>query len=360
MSISFSPIAACADTQPFAECHGVDLSRDLADVDLERIRTGLLEHGLLLFRDQQQLTPAREVAFNEAFGWHDAGQEEFLFGFGAPTTEHQVSGGAQLPEWPQVSILGSVQLDDYYGVRNTRLVPKLGLTYSGWHADGLHDMFDGMPEMTTMFTPPGFQTLGGGQTFFTSGVRALERMDPAVAEELRHCVVAYIRCPNDDAPDESRRQSPGATFMINDGTRRIGFAIDQDDPSAGLLDFTLSPEHADDGGRHRCIRIHPVTGQASLYVTPGRAIYLIDVETGEMRHDVEETADLLCAALQPSAVEGVRYEHEWREGDFVAWINTLVLHSATDPAKIDGPRLLHRVRLSAPKTRWANGQYLNF
>ncbi len=359
MAIAFSPIEACADTQPFAECHGVNLSQPLDEETVGCIRSGLLRHGLLLFRGQQAMTPQDEVAFNRAFGWHDDTQREFIFGFGAPTTEHTVSGGAQIPALPEVSVLGNVFLDDYHGIRNTQLASGLGFTYSGWHADGLHDMFDGCPELTTMFNPPGYQSGAGGETYFTSGTRALERMDPEIRRELEHCTVAYIRCPNDEAPDEARRVTPGPAYMTDEGTRRLGWAVNALDPAAGMLDFDLLPEHADGGGRHRPIRTHPQTGEAALYVTPSRAIQLLDVETGAVRHDIEETVDLLSRALLPSALPDTRYEHTWRQGDFVAWLNTTVLHSATDPTDTVGDRLLHRVRLSAPKTRWKDGVYLS-
>lgn len=358
MSISLTPIPSCEDIQPFAECRGVDLSQKLNQEDIAEIRAALLKHGLLLFRDQRGLTPQREVEFNQAFGWHDPHQKDFLFGFGPPNKTLKVRGGAQLPQWPQVSILGNIKLDGYFGVNNTQLVPRLGLTYSGWHADGLHDMFDGLPEMTTMSNPMGYQVNSGGETYFTSGVRALQRMDKSLADELSQCIVLYMRWPNDDAPDESRNVLPGPAFMVDEGSRRVGFAVDSANPGAGLIkDFTLRPEHGDGAGRHRCIRIHPETGQASLYVTPSGAVCLLDVQTLDIRHGVEETAKLLGRALLPSVQPGVRYEHRWREGDFVAWINTLVLHSATDPSGISGERLLHRIRLSTPKRRWANGQY---
>jgi taurine dioxygenase len=349
MTITFCPIPDCSKVQPFAECKGIDLSTELSEEQINQLKEGLLTHGLLLFRNQNNLSPEQEVSFNEAFGWHNAKQKEFLFGFGAPTTEHRVSGGAQLPDWPQISVLGNVFLQNYYGVKNTQLKPVLGFTFSAWHADGLHDMLDGMPELTTMFNPPGWQSLSGGRTYFTSGVRAIDRMNPALAEELSHCIVAYMRAPNDDFPDEARRIHSGPSYMSEQGTKRIGFAKDPDDPDAGLNDFTLANHHADNGGRHPCIRTHPLTGQKSLYVTPGKAVYLIDADTGEIRHDVENTAELLSQALLPSATPAVRYEHEWQEGDLVAWINTLVLHSASDPSEIEGQRLMHRVRLSTPK-----------
>jgi alpha-ketoglutarate-dependent taurine dioxygenase len=349
MAIAFHPIEACARHQPFAECRGINLAGELDADAITIIREGLLKHGLLVFRDQGVMTPTQEVAFNKAFGWHDPAQNDFLFGFGAPTTEHRVSGGAQIPVLPEVSVLGNVMLENYHGITNTQLKPVLGFTHSAWHADGLHDMFDGLPEMTTMFNPVGWQTRGGGATYFTSGVHAVERMDGDVLEELRQCVVAYVRSPNDEAPDDSRRVSPGSSRMADEGTRRVGFSTNNDDPAAPLHDFEFKVEHADGGGRHAPIRRHPVTGKESLYITPAQAVCLLDAKIGTLRHGVNETVDLLARALRPSVGPKIRYEHNWREGDFVAWLNTSVLHSASDPSGIDGSRLMHRVRLSSPK-----------
>ena len=72
------------------------------------------------------------------------------------------------------------------------------------------------------------------------------------------------------------------------------------------------------------------------------------MSSGQIRHDIYETADILSQALRPSAKLGVRYEHRWEEGHFVAWLNSLVLHSASDLSRIEGRRLMHRVRLSTP------------
>ena len=357
MAIDFSPIESCAETQPFVECHGVDLSRDLRRDVVASIKQALLRHGLLLFRNQRALEPEDEVAFNRAFGWHDTEQDTFIFGAGPSPSTYKKAGGSYLPAHPAVSVLGNVLLNDYHGIHNTQLQSGLGLTYAGWHADGLHDMYDGMPELTTMFNPLGWRSDSGGETYFTSGVRAVERMDQELRRELEQCVVAYIRYPNDDSPEEARQVTPNYAYMTHEGTFRSGWAVDSRNPSAGLLDFELKPEHADGGGRHRCIRVHPLSGQASLYVYPANAVYLLDVETGTVRHNIEGTSKLLSAALLPSALPDVRYKHIWREGDFIAWINTLVLHSASDPTDTQGPRLMHRIRLSTPKTRWLDGHY---
>ncbi len=73
-------------------------------------------------------------------------------------------------------------------------------------------------------------------------------MAPDVAEELRQCEAVYIRSPNDEFPDESRRINSGPSCMADDGTRRIGFGVDAHDVSARLRDFRLAHEHAMGGG----------------------------------------------------------------------------------------------------------------
>jgi taurine dioxygenase len=50
-----------------AEVSGVDLSRDLDVGTIDTIRAALLEHQLLVFRDQD-ITPDQQVAFSERFG----------------------------------------------------------------------------------------------------------------------------------------------------------------------------------------------------------------------------------------------------------------------------------------------------
>ncbi|MDA0703700.1 MAG: TauD/TfdA family dioxygenase [Proteobacteria bacterium] len=58
-----TPIAgACG-----AEIHGIDISQDLSDEAIQAIRTALLDHLVVFFRDQD-LTPDQHVAFGRRFG----------------------------------------------------------------------------------------------------------------------------------------------------------------------------------------------------------------------------------------------------------------------------------------------------
>ena len=50
-----------------AEISGVDLGQELPDATIAAIRQALVEHQVIFFRDQD-LTPARQVAFGARFG----------------------------------------------------------------------------------------------------------------------------------------------------------------------------------------------------------------------------------------------------------------------------------------------------
>ncbi|GIS90151.1 MAG: hypothetical protein CM1200mP20_01920 [Pseudomonadota bacterium] len=93
-----------------------------------------------------------------------------------------------------------------------------------------------------MYNPVGWQSDSGGETYFTSGVGAMERMDPDITEELRHCQVVYMRSPNDEFPDESRRVDSGPSYMTDDGTRRIGFGLTRrmPRPECGISSWPLN------------------------------------------------------------------------------------------------------------------------
>ena len=61
--------------------------------------------------------------------------------------------------------------------------------------------------------------------------------------------------------------------------------------------------------------------------------------------DTASSYDLIAKLLAGCTDAPRRYTHVWANGDLVVWDNRITLHSATDPAKSRGPRLMHRVRL---------------
>ncbi|MBP2832034.1 TauD/TfdA family dioxygenase [Aquimarina sp. U1-2] len=86
---------------------------------------------------------------------------------------------------------------------------------------------------------------------------------------------------------------------------------------------------------HPIFRIHPISGQVSLYMsTPIRCISLSGL-------DDERAAPLIKACYIHSIQEKNIYRHHWKNGDIVVWDNGNTLHKA-DHSEVNGIRTLHR------------------
>ena len=110
-----------------AEISGLDLSQDLSDATIAAIRRALVEHQVIFFRDQE-LTPARQVAFGRRFGPLNihpyvtgmTGQPEVMEIIKEPSDRLNFGGGwhsdMSFLEAPSIgSILYAVQTPDYGG-----------------------------------------------------------------------------------------------------------------------------------------------------------------------------------------------------------------------------------------------------
>ena len=110
-----------------AEISGVDLSQDLPDTTIAAIRQALVEHQVIFFRDQD-LTPARQVAFGARFGPLNihpyvagmAGQPEVMEIIKEPSDRINFGGGwhsdMSFLETPAIgSILYAVELPEWGG-----------------------------------------------------------------------------------------------------------------------------------------------------------------------------------------------------------------------------------------------------
>ena len=108
MQIAFRPLSDIIG----AEITGVDLSRPVDADTHRRTRTIWLDHNIVLFRDQQGMTPEDQIAFSRLFGALD---------------DHT------LPQWnlpghPEIAVVSNVTVDGRH----------IGAPKSGrhWHSDG--------------------------------------------------------------------------------------------------------------------------------------------------------------------------------------------------------------------------------
>ena len=95
----------------------------------------------------------------------------------------------------------------------------------------------------------------------------------------------------------------------------------------------------DDGDQgeaeHPVLRVHPLTGRTSLYLTsPARCAAITGLSE-------QETAETVALLLEHSTRPDNLYRHAWSAGDVVMWDNGCVLHRA-DHEGVVGDRVMHR------------------
>jgi alpha-ketoglutarate-dependent taurine dioxygenase len=129
-----------------ARVENVDLAA-LTDEQWERIQEAWFSCALLVFPNQGHLSPTDEVDFYARIP-------------GCDPTERNWSSRHQIPEAPQVTVIGHAQLEGHHGLRGVEVTPT-GMAPQ-WHVDGSFAGDVLPPPATQMFCveAPG---AGGGE-----------------------------------------------------------------------------------------------------------------------------------------------------------------------------------------------------
>ncbi len=257
---------------------GVDLRQPLPESTVAEVRAALLTFRVIFFRNQH-ITPTQQVAFARTFG--------------SLTPAHPLVGGLDA-DHPEILELDSADYPLGIGSRTE------GTSYNNrWHTD-----------VTFSPTPPAASVLAakvipsrGGDTLWADLVDAYATLSPAVRTLLDGLTAVH------DA---------GATF---DRFR-------SDDPNGRERLAALEPS------RHPVVRIHPETGERTLFVNE-TFTNRID---GLSRLESESILTMLYRhTVEPERV--VRWK--WREGDLAVWDNRATAHYAA--ADYTERRVMHRV-----------------
>ncbi|KAL1511033.1 hypothetical protein AB1Y20_005858 [Prymnesium parvum] len=346
-----------------SEVSGVDLSQLLRrPASLAEYISLVYRRGVVVFREQQHLTPHEELAFARAFNHQpDPPGETSYTGGAAPQAKLP-------PPLEDIAVIGTFRLAEYHGFtgESAGVYPPWPKGQLAWHMDGLADTVP-PPDLTTMrciATPR-----EGGETIFRCARRPasrLQRVRVGGADVDPELVRIRYKLPK-----QSRLRASGYSLDWAAGGR-------EDDAEVNMAAGTEWP---------LLIR-EPITGQRSLLSTYHVASGLVLDERGHVAHELdfdqanelvenvwalpgadgatfsglngskaEEVAapgfadDARCmAAYQQERVLEAKDEvilHQWRVGDLVAWSNRLVIHSATS-TKLYAPgatRIHHRIRL---------------
>ena len=252
-----------------AEVSPVDLRQVHDRETLDRIRAGMDDYAVLVFRDQP-FTDDEQLAFAQRLD----GQLHTKTGISALRKSRL--GNEALGDISNVDENGEIMRSDdrrrMYGLGN-RL----------WHTDA------------------SFQDPAGRYSMLSA------RIVPPVGADTQY---ADMRSAYDALPAETRAQLEGLRVhhSIAYSRQTLGFEFSQDEQE------TLK------GAVHPLVRTIPRSGRRSLYVA-SHASRIIDWPVPEGRLLLR---DVMEHATQPEFV----YRHSWRVGDLVIWDNRATMHRA--------------------------------
>jgi taurine dioxygenase len=203
-----------------AEIRGIDLSAPLDPPRVAKLREALLEHQVLVFRDQD-LTPESHIAFARHFG--EIKNPPVATRHGGP---------------PEINVIDQ---DD----------PR-GEGADNWHAD---NTYTERPPMGSLLRVLKLPSGGGGDTAFASMTAAYEALSQPIRE----------LCDRSSA--------------IHDVTRSLTRAIARGHSSANLaaLQKQLPPVE------HPVVIMHPETGRRALFVNVNSTVRIVGMSELESR-----------------------------------------------------------------------------
>jgi taurine dioxygenase len=271
-----------------AEISGVDLAQPLDAETVAAIRSALLAHKVVFFRDQQ-LGHGEQIAFARQFG--------------ALTHAHPHEDAP--PEaFPEILTIDPRRYEERYGLKVKEQSRRQYSYYAGWHTDVTAAVNPPAASILRAETVPEF----GGDTAWSNLVAAYEGLSApirALADGLRaeHRFLASYQAEAVEDKYQNR---------INDN---LLVAI------------------------HPVVRVHPETGERALFVNPGFTSRIVDVSATESR----QLLDLFFGQIARPAYT-VRFQ--WRPGSVAFWDNRATAHLApADLDHLDVDRVLHRVTL---------------
>ncbi|MBT6276261.1 MAG: TauD/TfdA family dioxygenase [Chromatiales bacterium] len=263
-----------------ARVDGLDLRQPLSSETATALIEAWLEHKVLVL-PTQAISDAEHVAFSRHFGRLEVHHQNII-------RDNAV---------PEIFKVSNVDEDDNIRPTTDTTMAQL-LTTKIWHTDS---SFRENPAMGSILR--GVEIVReGGQTCFTDMEAVLEALPDDVLGTIRD-----RRCRHDF-----------------EHLSRIAAGRKPTAEEKAAMPPVWQP----------MVRIHPVTGRRSLYISP---IYNDAIE-GLDESQSKAILDQLYALVSE---ERFVYEHQWSEGDIVMWDNRCTMHRIL-PYDPDERRVMHR------------------
>jgi alpha-ketoglutarate-dependent sulfate ester dioxygenase len=257
-----------------AEIHGVDL-RELTPETVAAIRAALLEWKVVFFRDQP-LTQEQHLAFGRAFGELVPGHPTLLPAF---------------PDHPEILLL-----DNQAGGAGGGNKTGGPMIESRWHTDVT---FTPQPPMASILrglvVPP-----YGGDTQWTNLAAAYAELSPQVQD-----FIDGLHAVHHNGLPILRGELPGE--LAKQFASRVMRSV------------------------HPVVRVHPETGEKSLFVSPNFTGHIVELDRNESRH-------VLGLLFEKMANPKYTVRFRWEPDSVAFWDNRCTAHLVPT----DVPKGMHR------------------
>ncbi len=267
---------------------GIALAHPLADADHARVIQALGQYGVLCFPGQP-IEAAALRAFSARFG------------------ELQVLSRHSEPGMPEVSILSNVvEHGRYIGT------PDAG---QDWHTDMTYNQVVGFVNVLVAHQVPVRDGKPLGATDFTNTQAAYDDLPATVKAQLANATALH---------DWNNFHE----LMRRKGSKR---------PPLSEEERRKRPPVS-----HPVFLTHPISGRKVIYVNPGFAVRINELEPDESQTMLDT---LFAHVLQPK----YRYTHHWTVGDVLMWDHLGTWHCAVADYRPDELRLMKRCQVLADK-----------
>ena len=275
-----------------ARIEGLDLSRPLAEREVEEIIQAIGRYGVLCF-PRQRLSARQHKEFAARFG----------------ELEINVASGAyQEPGIPEVMILSNIVKDG----------KPIGLADAGqdWHTDMSYSKTIAFANVLYALEVPRRNGKVLGATEFSSMQAAYEGLPENLKSKLAGMTVLH---DFNKFWDKMRNEK---------GSKRPP--------------LTEAQKNAKPPVSHPIFLTHPITGRKVLYANPGYSMRINQLPQ-------KESDEILEFLFEHQLKPEYRYRHEWTEGDLLMWENFGTIHNAIADYGPAEHRLVKRCQVMATR-----------
>jgi len=341
-----------------AELYGADLE-NVSEIDFEVIRRALYEHQVVIFKNQQDLSPQAQYELTRLF---DPTVQSYGHGKTLDAKKSILHPDLKtIPHQPQVQVIGNGFVADFEGLKDITLKHPHHKTfhksplpdaddrddtrYYRWHIDAaLYDLHP--PRVTSLMAikvpKTEYQRLRyddeshdelpvpRGSTAFVSSYRMYDLLSEADKDFVRTTKVQYAPHPY-IWMSKAKSRSDGLG-MVSEGLELPYSEL----PPIDETKVKVLP---------MCWR-NPVSGELALQIHPS-AVEKLHLADGTVIEDLATVREIVHRLQRPGIAPELVYAVDWEEGDLALFNNHGVLHTVTGSFLPEEVRIFRQCNLAA-------------